>query len=360
LSASVLQTVNSVQDFLRSGYYSLQLLHFQATGKYMKAVVCERYGPPDVLQLKEVATPVPRDNEVLIKNHATTVTSGDRRVRSLDIPAGFRLMSRLVLGVSRPRQPVLGTELAGQIVSVGRAVSKFKVGDEVFAFGGVAMGCHAEYKCMPENGLLVPKPPNLTYEEAAALSFGGTTALDFFRRGKLQRGEKILINGASGGVGTAAVQLARYFGADVTGVCSTANLELVRSLGADHVIDYTVEDFTRNGEIYDMIVDTAGTAPFSRSKGSLKERGRLLLVLGGLPDMLQIPWLSITSTKRVIAGPAAERAKDLLFLAALAEAGHFRPVIDRRYPFERIADAHRYVDTGRKKGNVVVTLTHDA
>ena len=325
----------------------------------MKAVVYERYGPPEVLQLQEVDEPTPKDNEVLIKTHATTVTSGDWRVRSLNVPAGFGLMTRLVFGVSRPKQPILGTELAGVIESVGNDVKKFKVGDQVFAFSDTAMGCHAEYKCMPEDGALALKPPNLTFEEAAALSFGGTTALDFFRRGRLQNGERVLVNGASGAVGTAAVQLAKHFGADVTGVCSTANLELVRSLGASHVVDYTQEDFTQNGETYDVIVDTAGSAPFSRSKASLKEGGRLLMVLGGLPDMLQIPWVSMTSSKKVIAGPAAGRAQDLRFLAGLAEAGEFKPVIDRRYPFEQIAEAHRYVDTGRKKGNVVITLEHD-
>lgn len=324
----------------------------------MKAMVYERYGPPEVLELKEMAKPTPKDNEVLIKTHATTVTSGDWRARSLDVPIGFGFISRLFLGVSRPRQPILGTELAGEIESVGKDVSRFKVGDQVFAFSGAGMGCHAEYKCMPEDGAVALKPPNLTYDEAVALSFGGTTALDFFRRGKLLRGERVLVNGASGGVGTAAVQLAKHFGADVTGVCSTANVELVRSLGADHVIDYTKEDFTQNGESYDVIVDTAGTAPFSRSKDSLKEGGRLLLVLGGLSDMLQIPWVSMTSSKKIIAGPAAERVEDLRFLAELAEAGTFRPVIDRRYPFEQIAEAHRYVDTGRKKGNVIITLEH--
>jgi NADPH:quinone reductase-like Zn-dependent oxidoreductase len=324
----------------------------------MKAIVYERYGPPEVLELKEVAKPRPKNNEVLIKTYATTVTTGDWRVRSLNVPFGFGLIGRLVLGVSRPRQPILGTELAGEIESVGKDVKKFKVGDQVFAFSGAGMGCHAEYKCMPEDGAVALKPPNLTYDEAAAISFGGTTALNFFRRGRLQRGEKVLVNGASGGVGTAAVQLAKHFGADVTGVCSTANVELVSVLGANHVIDYTKEDFTRNGETYDVIVDIAGTAPFSRSKVSLKKRGRLLLVLGGLPDMLQIPWILMTSSKRVIAGPAAERAEDLRFLAKLAEAGEFKPVIDRRYPFEQIAEAHRYVDAGHKKGNVVITLEH--
>ena len=325
----------------------------------MKAIVYERYGPPEVLELKEVAKPTPKDNEVLIKTHATTVTSADWRVRSLNVPAGFGLIMRLVFGVSKPRQPILGSELAGVIESVGKDVSKFKVGDQVFAFSDANLGCHAEYKCMPQDGAVVLKPPSLSYDEAAALSFGGTTALDFLRRGKLQSGEKVLVNGASGGVGTAAVQLARHFGANVTGVCSTANMELVRSLGAGQVIDYTKEDFTQNGETYDVIVDTVGTAPYSRSKDSLKAGGRLLMILAGLPDMLQIPWVSMTSSKKVIAGPVAVRAEDLRFLAGLAQAGEFKPVIDRRYPFEQVAEAHRYVDTGRKKGNVIITLEHD-
>ena len=325
----------------------------------MKAIVYERYGPPEVLELMEVAKPTPKHNEVLIKTHATTVTSADWRVRSLEVPLGFRLIVRLVFGISKPKQPILGSELAGVIESIGKDVAKFKVGDQVFAFSDAGMGCHAEYKCMPQEGAVVLKPPSLSYDEAAALSFGGTTALDFLRRGKLHSGEKVLVNGASGGVGTAAVQLAKYFGADVTGVCSTANMELVRSLGARHVIDYTKEDFTQNGETYDVIMDTVGTAPFSRSKDSLKAGGRLLMVLAGLPDMLRIPWVSVTSSKKVIAGPLAVRVEDLRFLAGLAEAGEFRPVIDRRYPFEQIAQAHSYVDTGRKKGNVIITLGRD-
>jgi NADPH:quinone reductase-like Zn-dependent oxidoreductase len=324
----------------------------------MKAVVCERYGPPEVLQFSEVRTPVPANDEVLIRIHAATVTSGDWRVRSLNVPTGFRLISRLALGINGPRQPILGTELAGEIESVGKDVTRFKVGDEVFAFGGVGMGCHAEYRCMKENGLIAQKPPALSFQEAAALTFGGTTALSFFRRGKLQRGEKVLINGASGGVGTAAVQLARHFGAEVTGVCSTANVELVASLGADHVIDYTREDFAQRGETYDVIMDTAGTAPFARSKGSLKENGRLLQVLGGLTEMLRVPWVSLTGSRRIIAGPASERAEDVLLLGGLAESGEFRAVIDRSYAFDDIVEAHRYVDTGRKKGNVVLTLEH--
>ena len=322
----------------------------------MKAIVYTEYGPPNVLQFKEVAKPIPKDNEVLIKIHATTVTAGDWRVRSLDVPFGFGSLARLALGVFRPRQPILGSELAGTVEAIGKDVKKFKVGDLVFAFSGVGMGCHAEYKCMPENGAVVLKPTNLTYDEAAALSFGGTTALDFLRRAKLQKGERVLVNGASGAVGTAAVQLAKHFGAHVTGICSTANLELVKSLGANQVIDYTQEDFTKNGETYDIVVDTAGTAPFPRSKASLKKNGRLLLVLSSLLEMIRAPWVSMTSSNRVIAGPAAERPDDLHFLAKLAQAGEFKPVIDRRYPFEQIVEAHRYVDTGRKKGNVVITL----
>ena len=325
----------------------------------MKAMVYERYGPPEVLQLKEVEKPIPKDNEVLIKIHATTVTSGDCRVRSLNVPAGFGLIMRLIFGISKPKQPILGTELAGVIESVGKDACKFKVGDPVFAFGDAAMGCYAEYKCMPQDGAVALKPSNLTFDEAAALSFGGVTALDFFKRAKLQRGEKVLINGASGGVGSAAVQLARHFGAEISAVCSSANVDLVKSLGASHVIDYTKVDFANNGETYDVIVDTVGTAPFSRSKASLKRGGRLLMVLAGLPDMLKAPWVALTSDKKVIAGPVATRPEDLRFLAGLAEAGEFKPVIDRRYPFEQIAQAHRYVDTGRKKGNVIITLAQD-
>lgn len=326
----------------------------------MKAIVYERYGPPDVLQLKDIEKPTPKDNEVLIKIYATTVTSGDWRVRSLNVPAGFGLIMRLVFGISKPRQPVLGTELAGVVESTGKAARKFKIGDQVFAFNDTSMGCHAEYKCMPEDGMVSFKPARLSFDEAAALSFGGTTALDFLRRGKLQRGEKILINGASGGVGTAVVQLAKYLGADVTGVCSTANQDLVASLGADHVIDYTKEDFTNNGKTYDVIVDTVGNAPFSRIKNALTNDGRLLMVLAGLPDMLQIPWVSITSRKKIIAGPATVRLEDLDLLAELAQAGQFRPVMDRRYPFEQFVEAHRYVDTRRKKGNVSLILEQSA
>lgn len=322
----------------------------------MKAILYQQYGPPDVLQMADIAKPIPKPNEILIKTYATTVTSGDWRVRSLTVPAGFGWMTRLVFGVSRPRQPILGSELAGVVESVGEAVSRFKVGAAVFAFSDARMGCYAEYKCMPQDGAVACKPPGLSYGEAAALSFGGTTALDFLRRAKLQRGESLLINGASGAVGAAAVQLARHFGAHVTAVCGTANMAWVRALGASQVIDYTQEDFTQNGQTYHVIMDTVGTAPFSRCQASLRDGGRLLLVLAGLADMLHAPWASLTSGKRVIAGPVSVRAEDLPLLAELAATGAFKAVIDRRYRFEQMVEAHRYVDSGRKKGNVVVML----
>lgn len=322
----------------------------------MKAFTYTQYGPPEVLQLTEVDKPVAKDSDVLIKIHATTVTSGDWRVCSLNVPRGFGLMMRLVFGITRPRQPILGTELAGVVESVGKAVTKFKAGDAVFAFSDAAMGCHAEYKCMPQDGALALKPPTLGFDDAAALSFGGGTALSFLRRAKLQAGERVLINGASGAVGTAAVQLARHFGATVTGVCSGANTDLVRSLGAHHVIDYTREDFTQRGETYDVIMDNAGNAPFGRSGPVLAKGGRLLIVLAGLPDMLKAPWVPMTTSKRVVAGPASSSAADLRELAALAVSGACKPVIDRCYPFEQMVNAHRYVDAGRKRGSVVVTL----
>lgn len=322
----------------------------------MKAIVYERYGPPEVLEQRDLATPTPEDNEIRIRVRATTVTAGDHRVRSLSFPPGFGLIGRLMLGVTRPRQRILGTELAGEVESVGKSVTRFSVGDEVYAYPGAKMGCYAQYRCMPEDGAVAPKPANLTFEEAAALSFGATTALDFFRRANLQSGERVLVNGASGSVGTAAVQLARHFGAEVTGVCSSANVELVKALGAARVIDYTKEDFTKSGATYDVIVDTAGTAPVARSKASLTDRGRLLLVLAGLPDMLTAPLSSLIGRHRVVAGPAAERPEDVRLIGLLASEGKFTPVIDRSYPFERIVDAHRYVDQGHKRGNVVITL----
>lgn len=322
----------------------------------MKAAIYRRYGSPDVIEIVEVPTPTAKANEVLIRAHATTVTSGDWRVRSLNMPRGFGWMARPIFGLRSPRQPILGTEVSGVIEAVGAKVTLFKPGDEVFAFPGAKMGCHAEFKCMPETAAIAPKPSNLSFDEAAALSFGGTTALEFLRRAKVQPGERVLINGASGCVGSAAVQLAKHMGAHVTGVCSGANAGMVKSLGADEIVDYTRDDFTQSAQRYDVIMDTVGTAPYARSKNALKDHGRLLLVLGDLGSLLQAPWVSMTTKHRVIAGPAAERAEALRELATLAESGHFKPVIDRRIPFDQIREAHQLVDSGRKKGNVIVTL----
>lgn len=322
----------------------------------MKAAVATRYGSPGVIEIRDVARPTPKDDELLIRVLATTVTSGDWRARSLELPRGFGFMGRLVFGLRGPRQPVLGTELAGVIEAVGSGVTGFSVGDEVVAFSGARMGCHAEYRTMAADGVVAHKPAGLTFGEAAALSFGGTTALVFLRRGGIQRGDRVLINGASGGVGTAAVQLARHFGAHVTGVCSTGNVELVRSIGASHVIDYTREDFSSNGERYDIIMDTVGNVPFSRARSSLSDGGRLLVVLGGLADMFTAPWTTLTTKMRVVSAPVSGKAADLRFLVGLANAGEFTPVIDRGYPLDRIVDAHRYVDSGRKRGNVVIEV----
>lgn len=322
---------------------------------HMRAITYSRYGSPDVLGERDVATPVAKDDEVLIHVRATTVTSGDWRARSLTMPAGFAMFARPFFGFSGPRRQILGTELAGDVVAIGRLVTKFNVGDAVFAFPGARMGGYAEYCCMPESGSLALKPANLGYEKAAALSFGGTTALSFFRKGDLQQNDRVLINGASGGVGTAAVQIAKHCGAHVTAVCGPRNLDMVRSLGASEVIDYTKEDFTQNGKSYDIIVDTAGTAPFSRSKRSLKKGGRLLLVLASLRDVLASPFAAF-SGKHVVAGPVTVLPDDMRLLAALAEAGELRPVIDQTYGVEGMADAHRHVDAGHKRGNIVVKL----
>ncbi len=326
----------------------------------MKAMVYTEYGPPNVLQLKEVEKPTPKDNEVLIKIYATTVTSGDLNLRGSKAPAGFWLPLRIASGLRRPRNTILGTELAGEVEAIGKDVKLFKEGDRVFGIDGGGFGAYAEYICRPEEGVLAIEPANMTYEEAAAVPFGAHTALFFLRdKGAIQGGQKVLINGASGGVGTYAVQLAKYFGAEVTGVCSTTNLELVKSLGADKVIDYTKEDFTKNGEAYDIILDTVGNVSFSRCKNSLKQQGRLLLVAAGLPQFVQMLWTSMIGSKKVIGAQAPERTEDLIFLKNLVEAGKIKPAIDRRYPLEQTAEAHEYAEKGHKKGNVVITVEHN-
>ena len=322
----------------------------------MRAIICPRYGAPDLLTIRELPTPAPGPKQVLVRVYATTVTSGDWRVRSGNFPRGFGWIAALAVGLKGPRQPILGTELAGVVEAVGPAVTRFKVGDAVLGFAGASMGCHAEFRCFAEDGLVVAKPPNLTFEEAASLSFGATTAIDFLRRAKLQAGEHVLVNGASGGVGTAVVQIARHLGAHVTGVCSGANAELVTSLGAHRVIDYTREDFADDAARYDVVVDTVGNAPYARSRRVLKDRGRLALVLATLADNLGGLWVAMTSRHRVVGGPANVRVEDLRAVADLAARGILRPVIDRRFPFERFADAHRHVDAGHKRGSVVVTI----
>ena len=323
----------------------------------MRAAVCTAYGGPDVVRVLDVPAPVAKPDEVLIRVHATTVASGDARVRGARFPAGFGLLARLFLGLTRPRQPILGTELAGIVEAVGASVKRYRPGDAVFAFSGIGMGCHAELKAMPEDGAIAPLPAGFTFEEAAAISFGGTTALYFLRDvGKVQRRERVLVNGASGSVGSAAVQLARHFGAHVTGVCSAANADLVRSLGADDVIDYTRADFATSGARWDIILDAVGNAPFARARQALNEKGRLLSIVGRLGDLLKAPLQSMTSGLKVAGGSAPERAEDIAELARLCAAGVFRPVIDSRYPLDRIAEAHARADSERKVGSVVVTL----
>lgn len=320
----------------------------------MQAAVCERYGPPEVVQIRDVPQPSPAAGEVLVRAHATTVNSGDARMRALRVPRGVRPLVRLQLGVTKPRQPVFGFDLAGSVEAVGDAVTRFRVGDRVVASRGFDFGCHAEYASVAEDGTIAPIRDGLSDEQAVAVCFGGATALHFLRRAELAPGESVLINGASGAVGTMAVQLAKHMGAEVTGVCGGGNAELVTRLGADHVVDHTREDFTGNGRRYDVIMDNHGNAPYKRVAGSLAPDGRFLMVIGDLWQML-----AAVPRKRVIGGTASLSGDDFRELMALAGAGVLQPVIDTILPFEQIVDAHRRVDGGHKVGSVVLTLAPD-
>jgi len=329
----------------------------------MKAIVWTKYGSPDVLQLKEVEKPTAKTNEVLIKIVATTVTAGDTEARSLKFPLFLSVPMRIFVGLIRPtRITILGQELAGEIESVGKDVISFRKGDQVFATSGFRMGAYAEYICLPEesnDGVVAIKPDNMTFEEAAAVPTGGLEALHFLKRGNVRSGQKLLINGAGGSIGTFGVQLAKYFGAEVTGVDSAEKLDMLSSIGADHVIDYTQEDFTKSGETYDVILDVVGKSSFSRSVRSLKQNGRYLLANPGLSDMVRGRWTSMTSSKKVIIGAAGRKSEDLIFLRELIEAGKLISIIDRRYPLEQTAEAHRYAETGQKKGNLIITVEHN-
>ncbi len=312
----------------------------------MKAVICTKYGPPEVLQFKEVEKPIPKDNEVLIKVRATTAHIGDTKIRRLEPDLGpvidffFKPLMRMMLGFKGPRNKILGMELAGDIEAVGKDVTLFKIGDPVFASTEFRMGTYAEYCCIPEDRILAIKPTNMTYEEAAPVSNGGLTALIHLRKANIQKGQKILIYGASGSVGTYAVQIAKYFGGEVTAVCSTANLRMVKSIGADKVIDYTKEDFTQSGDAYDVIFDAVGKIASSKRKISLTKSGMYLSALA-------------------LSGNVILKVEDLIFLKELCEAGKLKSVIDKCYPFEQIIEAHKYVELGHKKGNVVISLNNE-
>ena len=322
----------------------------------MKAIVYEKYGPPEVLHLVEIEIPIPQDNEALVKVHAAGVTLFDCWMRSSTAPPGFGILSRLASGIRKPKQMILGTDFAGEIKDVGKGVTRLKVGDQVYGFSGFALGTHAEYICLPEEAMTL-KPVNGNYEEAAAVVQGGLTALFFLRKANIQPGQQVLIFGASGGVGGYAVQLAKhYFKANVTGVCSGSKTAYVKSLGADQVIDYTQEDFTKNGQVYDVVFDTVGKTSVSRTRKSLRQNGWYLLATFGLPMLVQLLWFSKSSGLNFEFGTLTDVKSDLIILRELLEKQVIKPVIDQCYPLEQATEAHRYVEAGHKMGNVVITM----
>jgi NADPH:quinone reductase-like Zn-dependent oxidoreductase len=324
----------------------------------MKAVVYDSYGPPEVLRFEDVERPVPKEDEVLVKVHATTVTRADVHTREANRGSGlaFSVLSRMISGLRRPRQRILGTEFAGEVEAVGAAVKEFAAGDRVFGLTGLRFGAHAEFMCVRESARIAHMPAGMSFEEAAPICDGALNALMCLKVADLHKGRTILIYGASGAIGTAGVQLAKYFGADVTAVCSTKNLDLVKSLGADRVIDYTIEDFTKNGQTYDVILDAVGKHSFSRCKSSL-EPGGIYLPTDGARNLILALMPKRTGAKRVVFQiPPRIPKQDVLFLKELVEAGNYRPVIDRRYPLEDVVEATRYVETQQKTGNVVLTI----
>lgn len=333
----------------------------------MKAIVYREYGSPDVLRLREVEKLSPEDNEVLIKIHATTVNYGDLVARKIGhlspdefhMHLLFWLLARLNFGLRAPRKRILGAVFSGEIEAIGQRVSRFRVGDQVFGYQGASMGAYAEHLCMSEDGVLAPKPGNMSFEEAAVVPYGSIIALNLFRKVDIRPGQNVLINGASGGIGSFAVQLAKHYGAEVTGVCGSPRLEFVKSLGADKTIDYTKEDFTQRGDSYDLILDILGKSSFSRARSSLKENGRYLFASFKTRQLAQMIWTSIADDKKVICTLAMEKSEDLLVIKDLVEAGKIRAVIDRRFPFEHTADAHRYVENGHNKGHVVITVAQN-
>ena len=317
----------------------------------MKAIELTKYGAPEFLQMKEVEKPSPKDNEILIKIHATSVSSGDARMRRAD-----PFIIRLIFGFKRPRKSVLGVVVSGEIEAIGKNVSNYKIGDQVFGSSGMSFGAHAEYVSVPEDAVLALKPANMTYEEAAAIPFGATASMHFLRIANVLPGQKVLISGASGALGTMAVQLAKNFGAEVTAVCSTANFDLMKSLGADHVIDYTKEDFTENEKKYDVIFDTIGKVSVNKALKSLSDNGHLLLASAGIGTMIGGSVKSMFIKKKIVSGVIKETVEDMNFFKQEIEQGKLKAVIDRTYPLEQIAEAHAYVDKGHKKGNVVIAI----